>query len=96
MKIGILTHQYIDNYGAFLQAYALREAMAKAFPEDQVEIINCINVKHFVINVGGWFRFYKDREGIKEWLRKMHLFVVCQQLRHWEVHPSFAQIKRER
>ena len=43
MKIGILTHQYIDNYGAFLQAYALREAMAKAFPEDQVEIINCIN-----------------------------------------------------
>ena len=22
MKIGILTHQYIDNYGAFLQAYA--------------------------------------------------------------------------
>lgn len=44
MKIGILTHQYIDNYGAFLQAYALREAMTKAFPEDQVEIINCINV----------------------------------------------------
>ena len=73
MKIGILTHQYIDNYGAFLQAYALREAMAKAFPEDQVEIINCINVKHFVINVGGWFRFYKDREGIKEWLRKIRI-----------------------
>ena len=24
MKIGILTHQYIDNYGAFLQAYALK------------------------------------------------------------------------
>ena len=73
MKIGILTHQYIDNYGAFLQAYALREAMAKAFPEDQVEIINCINVKHFVINVGGWFRFYKDHEGIKEWLRKIRI-----------------------
>ena len=73
MKIGILTHQYIDNYGAFLQAYALREAMAKAFPDDQVEIINCINVKHFVINVGGWFRFYKDREGIKEWLRKIRI-----------------------
>ena len=24
MKIGILTHQYINNYGAFLQAWALR------------------------------------------------------------------------
>lgn len=43
MKIGILTHQYIDNYGAFLQAVCLKRSMAKAFPEDQVEIINCIN-----------------------------------------------------
>ena len=42
MKIGILTHQYIDNYGAFLQAYALREAMAKAFPEDQVELLTAL------------------------------------------------------
>ncbi len=29
MKIGILTHQYIDNYGAFLQAYALRKQWQK-------------------------------------------------------------------
>ena len=27
MKIGILTHQYIYNYGAFLQAYALQEKL---------------------------------------------------------------------
>lgn len=34
MKIGILTHQYINNYGAFLQAWALREAISELFPED--------------------------------------------------------------
>lgn len=40
MKIGILTHQYINNYGAFLQAWALREAISELFPEDEVQIID--------------------------------------------------------
>lgn len=37
MKIGILTHQYINNYGAFLQAWALRKAISELFPEDEVQ-----------------------------------------------------------
>lgn len=73
MKIGILTHQYINNYGAFLQAYALREAIAELFPDDEVQIIDCVNLKHYIINAGGWFRFYKDRENLKCWLEKTHL-----------------------
>ena len=73
MKIGILTHQYINNFGAFLQAWALREAIAKLFPEDEVQIIDCVNVKHFVINTGGWFRFYRNRETLKEWTQKIKL-----------------------
>lgn len=43
MKIGILTHQYINNYGAFLQAWALREAIAELFPNDEVQIIDYWN-----------------------------------------------------
>lgn len=70
MKIGILTHQYINNYGAFLQAYALREAVAEMFPNDNVEIINYINFKHFIINTCGWYRFYKDRETFDAWKQK--------------------------
>ena len=62
MKIGILTHQYINNYGAFLQAWALRKAISELFPEDEVQIIDYVNVKHYIINAGGWFRFYKNRE----------------------------------
>lgn len=42
MKIGILTHQYINNYGAFLQAWALREAISELFPEDEVQIIDYV------------------------------------------------------
>ena len=73
MKIGILTHQYINNYGAFLQAWALREAIAELFPNDEVQIIDYVNLKHFIINAGGWFRFYKNREFFKDWMEKIKL-----------------------
>lgn len=73
MKIGILTHHYINNFGAFLQTYALQEAIKEMYPKDEVYVINAINLKHFVINTGGWFRFYKDRENFKAWIEKIHL-----------------------
>ncbi len=71
MKIGIITHHYVNNYGAFLQAYALREKLAKQYPNDTVELINYINIKQFVINTCGWFRFYKDRENFTCWKSKI-------------------------
>lgn len=43
MKIGILTFQFADNYGALLQAYALKQYLSKN--GDQVEIINYANKK---------------------------------------------------
>jgi len=45
-KIGIITHHYIKNYGAFLQAYALQEVIQQLFQNTDVEIINYINKKH--------------------------------------------------
>ncbi len=73
MKIGILTHHYINNFGAFLQAYSLQEALQELYPDDEVYIINLINRKHFIINTGGWFRFYKARENLSSWLQKIRL-----------------------
>ena len=88
MKIGILTHHYISNYGAFLQAYALHKAISELFPEDEVQIINFVNVKHFIINTGGWFRFYKNRETIKSWMCKMRLpFVFAKAAK--KVYPEY-------
>ena len=73
MKIGILTHHFIANFGAFLQAYALQEAIKREHPNDEVVIINYIHLKHFIINTGGWFRFYAGRETISEWIQKIQL-----------------------
>ena len=71
MKIGILTHHYVSNFGAFLQAYALAETVSREFPDDVVEIIDYINIKHFIINFGGWFRLYPERENARCWLEKI-------------------------
>lgn len=73
MKIGILTHHFIANFGAFLQAFALQEAIKREFPNDEVFIINYIHLKHFIINTGGWFRFYIGRETFGEWIQKIQL-----------------------
>ena len=53
MKIGILTHHYIINYGAFLQAFALQEYLKKAYPKAKILLINYVNRKHKIINTGG-------------------------------------------
>ena len=76
MKIGILTHHYINNFGAFLQAYALQTALQEMYPNDEIQIIDCMNVKHFVINAGGWFRFYRNKETLSDWLQKIRLPVT--------------------
>lgn len=50
MKIGIITHHYIKNYGAFWQAYALQEVLKEIFSSHDVCIINYKNDKHFLAN----------------------------------------------
>ena len=72
-KIGILTHHYINNFGAFLQAYALAETVRKCFPDDEVWIINKLNLRHYLINTAGWFSFYYKRETFKMWREKIKL-----------------------
>lgn len=88
MKIGILTHHYVSNYGAFLQAYALREAVSRAFPDDTVEIIDYVNVKHFIINFGGWFRFYPKRDNMKCWMEKIRVPHTFSEARRKELQCS--------
>ena len=71
MKIGILTHHFVNNFGAFLQAYALREALAKEFPDDTVEIIDYMHLKQYIINSLGWVRPHPDKENFRCWLAKI-------------------------
>ncbi len=73
MKIGIITHHYVNNFGAFLQAYAMQETVSQMFPNDRVEIVNFINREHRLINTLGWFRFNPSRETLGGWLKKTRL-----------------------
>lgn len=71
MKIGILTHHYINNYGAFMQTWALQEKLKELFPRDEVYVINFILKKHSAINLAGFFRFYPGQETPGSWMRKV-------------------------
>ncbi|MBO4734626.1 MAG: polysaccharide pyruvyl transferase family protein, partial [Clostridia bacterium] len=71
MKIGILTHHSINNFGAFLQCWALQEKLKSLFPSDEVYVINYIIRKQNIINIGGFFRFYPKSETPKSWLNKI-------------------------
>ena len=71
MKIGILTHHSINNFGAFLQCWALQEKLKSLFPNDEVCVINYIIPKQNIINIGGFFRFYPASETLRSWLHKI-------------------------
>lgn len=46
MKIGIITHINIPNYGCFLQCYALSSFLKKSYPSAEVQIVNYIKPSH--------------------------------------------------
>ena len=69
-KIGILTHHYIHNYGAFLQGYALQETIKKLYPKDKVYMIDFIKKTHAIKNVLGWFRYNPKKDSLKSYAQK--------------------------
>lgn len=73
MKIGIITHHYIKNYGAFLQTYALQQYLTETYPEAEVVIVNYVNRKHKIINIGGCFRFFYKKESLKAYMEKIKI-----------------------
>ena len=49
MKIGIITHHYVKNYGAYLQLYALMSKIKEFDNEIDIEVIDKIILKHYQI-----------------------------------------------
>ena len=72
-KIGILTHHYIHNYGAFLQGYALQETLKNIYPEDKVYMIDFIKKTHSIKNILGWFRYNPKKDSIKSYAQKIKI-----------------------
>ena len=73
MKIGIITHHYIKNYGAFLQTYALQQYLSETYPDAEVVIVNYVNRKHQIINIGGCFRFFIGKETLRAYIEKIKI-----------------------
>lgn len=73
MKIGIITHHYIKNYGAFLQTYALQQYLTETYPDAEVVIVNYVNKKHKIINIGGCYRFFWKKESIRAYMHKIKI-----------------------
>ncbi len=51
MRIGILTHHYVKNYGAFLQMKALYETLREVYPKADIRIVNFICQEHLWRNI---------------------------------------------
>lgn len=71
MRIGILTHHYVKNYGAFLQAYALMNEIKKMNPYVEIEFIDLVVPKHFLLV---FYRSFKSAL-CKHSLRKLQIEV---------------------
>ncbi len=70
-RLGILTHHYIKNYGAFLQAYALQETLTGLDPSADVEIIDYINARHYLLNLRP---FLISRPRSRRFIQALRLF----------------------
>jgi len=75
MKIGILTHHYVKNFGAFLQAFALIHVIQEIAPNAYVEIIDYRVRKHEIMNSVHYFGFKPNRgDTFKGYLEKIGLY----------------------
>jgi len=75
MKIGILTHHYVKNFGAYMQARALLSVIQQNFPNVDVELIDFRVKKHEWLNARHFFGFKPKRgDTLLGFVRKTQLF----------------------
>lgn len=82
MKIGILTHHYVKNYGAFLQAKALMETLKKKYPEANIEFVNYVVTYHWLRNVIHTARYRFDKDTPKKYAERIKLLKTHTKFEH--------------
>ena len=82
MKIGIITHHYVKNYGAYLQAYALINRIKQIDNSAEVEIINKVVHKHYWLNVYRKFKIPKSSEERKKYFDRIRQFKTLTKYEH--------------
>ena len=79
-RIGILTHHYVKNYGAFLQAYALMRIIGEMSGKS-VCLVNYINAYHLLRNIVHVIRF---RRSVDNWNNYSQRLFQCATLARFE------------
>lgn len=75
MKIGILTHHYVKNFGAYMQAEALLSVIKELYPNVNVEFIDYRIKKHEMANTLHFFGFKPKRgDTLSGFIEKIKLF----------------------
>ena len=90
MKIGILTHHYVKNFGAYMQARALLSEIDELCPNAKVEFINFRVRKHEKANSIHFFGFKPKRgDTLYGFIEKIRLFYT-----HKVAEKSLPQSRR--
>ena len=71
MKIGILTHHYVKNYGAYLQMKGMYETLQRLYPEAEVTVINYVNQKHWRRNILDILHFRPGIDTLSTYVEKI-------------------------
>jgi len=91
MRIGILTHHYVKNYGAFLQMKALYEVLKEVYPGAEIEIIHYVNKKHWTKNIIHILHFRRGIDTFGTYCSKIKQLFVFSKYEH-----IFRRTKRVR
>ena len=82
MKIGIITHHYVKNYGAFLQMKALYETLHLLYPKAEIKIINYVKKKHWWKNILHVLHFRKGVDTLKTYIQKIKQLIIFSKYEH--------------
>lgn len=82
MKVGIITHHYVKNYGAYLQAYALINKIKELQPTIEVEIIDKVVKRHYLLNVYRKFKLPANTLERKKYFEQVKQFYTLTKYEH--------------
>ena len=90
MKIGILTHHYVKNFGAYMQAYALLNTVKSLGQNVEIELIDYRVKKHEFLNAIHFFGIKPKRgDTLSGYFGKVQLFFT-----HSQYEKSLPKSKR--
>lgn len=82
MKIGIITHHYVKNYGAFLQMKAMYETLKVIYPEADIRVIDFVIEKHMVKNIIHVLHYRRGTDTPSTYVKKIKQLQVFTHYEH--------------